>query len=868
MAGMDIDTVVQDLNRRFSVPLSEFYKRRIIFWYDDDKEFLDRLDDIQLPNAKLYVLTGNNSFAAKKLLSREDTTSNYLVYCPDSSADPEKDCLLDVKLYSEDFRADLISIWMDELHIPATATMRKQMKSYRKYFSAKERRMKIMKLKKAPETPGQLHLSVMAGICGTKDAQTGSIIRSVIEGGLNIDENETYQKLVNFGADQVFWSMVAQMTGYSEDTPSIERLVTHLLLTAATRTMPQDSFAGLDSFINIPHQPYCYDFVTDWLHSEGNEGFYHIARYVEEEVRLFQRFMGLPVEQIADTECFPCINEVILLKLMKDIGNDLINTDLISSVVEKRRGLIWYEYVKNYYMGIQQVANMQAFYKTHGEDFHMVEPKKIWDAYTSEYYMMDTWYRKFHLSFQNSLTSSNELLDDPFKHVVDKVEGLYSGWFLGKLGENWTQMCAAELEQTGKIEGVKQQVDFYNNMIKPADTKVFVIISDAMRYEVAAELSLQLQQESHDKVTLSSVEGIFPTITKYGMAALLPHKELTIEYKNDATKVMADGKLTDSQYRDGILKDANPKSVALKYKDIISMKRDERSELVKGMDVVYIYHDTIDESSHTSDTSVFPACEDTITQLKNMVRIIINEFSGIRILITADHGFLYTYSPLKEDSKVGKDSFTNRILEYGRRFAILSQGDKPDYLMPIMLCERPAKFDGYAPMENIRIKMNGGGMNFVHGGASLQEMVVPVIDYRHYRNDNKQYQRKKAQLDTKPVTLALLSASRKITNMIFSLNFYQQEAVSGNREAATYQVYFTDVNGKKISDVQKIIADKANADVQERTFRCNFSLKSQQYKNTDTYYLVIADETGLQQPIKEEFQIDIAFATDDFNFFS
>ena len=104
--------------------------------------------------------------------------------------------------------------------------------------------------------------------------------------------------------------------------------------------------------------------------------------------------------------------------------------------------------------------------------------------------------------------------------------------------------------------------------------------------------------------------------------------------------------------------------------------------------------------------------------------------------------------------------------------------------------------------------------------------------------------------------------------MIFSLNFYQKDAVSANREAATYQVYFTDENGKQISDVQKIIADKANDSGAERTFRCQFNLKSLKYSNTANYYLVIADEQGLQMPQRELFQIDIAFAVDEFDFFS
>ena len=45
---MDTDKVVQDLNRRFAAPLPELYKCRIIFWYDEDKEFEDKLNEVVL----------------------------------------------------------------------------------------------------------------------------------------------------------------------------------------------------------------------------------------------------------------------------------------------------------------------------------------------------------------------------------------------------------------------------------------------------------------------------------------------------------------------------------------------------------------------------------------------------------------------------------------------------------------------------------------------------------------------------------------------------------------------------------------------------------------------------------------------------
>ena len=104
--------------------------------------------------------------------------------------------------------------------------------------------------------------------------------------------------------------------------------------------------------------------------------------------------------------------------------------------------------------------------------------------------------------------------------------------------------------------------------------------------------------------------------------------------------------------------------------------------------------------------------------------------------------------------------------------------------------------------------------------------------------------------------------------MMFSLSFYQKEPIGDNRAAATYLLYFVDSDGQRISDEQKIIANSSEKNEQERTYRCNFNLKSREYRRTDPYYLVIADETGLQLPVKETFQIDIAFAVDSFGFFS
>ena len=867
MASMDLEMIIRDLNKRFAAPLPEFYKRRIIFWYDEDREFEDKLEDIEIANAKLLVLTGTNNFAAKKLLNVDDTTSNYLVYSPITYESLEDDWLLNIELYSEEFRADLISIWMNEMDLPATPDFRRLVKVYKKFFGAQPRRAAFTKLNKGITTASQMHLAVMAAICGTTDMQPGSIVQAVIRGGTDMASNDVFQSLRSYGAEEPFWALVKQASGYNEgEDASIERMVTHILLTATTRTLRIEYLAGLDSFISTPHQAWCYDFVSEWIAEEEKPELIEILRSVEEELNLRKRFQQIPMEDLVRTEVFPCVNECILTQLMTEISNHIINVDVITSTVEKRRTLAWYDEVKCYYEGILQVAKMQAFFLEHSAGFHTVEARKVWKEYTEDYYHMDTYYRQYHLAFGKSLTMGNDHLDDLFKQVTDKVEGLYTHWFLGELGNNWADACADELAQYGRVLEVPQQVDFYGQ-IKDEDNRVFVIISDAFRYEVAASLAEQLRRETQSKVALRACAGIFPTVTKFGMAALLPHKELTVEERSSGgLQILADGMSTEAGNRDKVLKTANRNSVALKYTDIAPMKRAERSALVKGMDVVYIYHDKVDEASHTSDSMVFPACDDAIEEIKNIVRIIRNEFSGTRVYITADHGFLYTYSPLSEDAKVDKTTPSEQDVEIDRRYLITRKGATPEYLLPVKFMDD--RYDAFAPRASVRIKKKGGGLNFVHGGISLQEMVVPIIEYHYLRNDSKAYQRNKAKYDTKPVEIGLLSASRKISNMIFSLNFYQKEAVGDNRSAANYLLYFVDSNGKQISDTAKIIADKTSENGQERTFRCSFNLKSLKYDNRASYYLVIADESGLQMPQKEEFQINIAFAVDEFDFFS
>ena len=66
------ETIKLRLAERFAAPLPEFNKRRIIFWHDEDGEFSDGVDELDLPGVSIVKLTGSNNFAVKKLLSADD----------------------------------------------------------------------------------------------------------------------------------------------------------------------------------------------------------------------------------------------------------------------------------------------------------------------------------------------------------------------------------------------------------------------------------------------------------------------------------------------------------------------------------------------------------------------------------------------------------------------------------------------------------------------------------------------------------------------------------------------------------------------------------------------------------------------------
>ncbi len=855
------ETIKTRLIERFSAPLPEFYKRRIVFWRDEDGEFAEAFDELSLDGVKLVKLTESNNFAVKKLLLVDDLASDYLVY--DQIAyemDQKDDWLLNIKLYSEKFLADLVSIQMEELLVEPTRDMRKAMKLYAKFLENKERKAKLRKIGRTYQTPLALHIDIMAVLCGLNGGEAQDVIVSVLSAGLDKESNSLLANIEKFGNIDAFWHLVQKFTGYSNESDrSLAELSEHILITALSHSLPASSLRGLERFVTDSSKAYCYQLVHEWQHSGAREELVEICHYVERNLHLSDRFEKIETNVLLKSDILPAINESILKRFYTEIGEGVIKIDSILEAVEIIRTSGWHDLTDNYTDSLYYIAKMQEFYLANINGFHLVEPHNIWKLYTTEAYQMDSHYRHFHYFFGNTMKAPNALLEDPLKKCSDVVEGLYREWFLKELTPNWIKAIAEDLETLGYVSEITKQRDFYHRYVTPNVSKgnrVFVIISDALRFEVAADLTEALSHTTKGKAGLESMQATFPGVTKFGMAALLPGKKLSV---SDKMEVSVDNNSTvGTVNRGSILNTTNPNSLAVTYKDLLHMKQTERRALIQGKQIVYIYHNTIDALGDklATESKVFEACEEAISELNAIVKIIVNDLSASNVFITADHGFIYTYKPLEESHKISRQTFIGEVYEIGRRYALVPPATTADYLLPIKteteIGGTPVK--GYTPQEVVRIKVAGGGENYVHGGISLQEMVVPVITYKSMRSGHKQY------VEVQNPGLSLISESRKVSNLIVSLDFLQKEPVGEKVQACNYTLRFTDEVGTPVSDTQVVIADRTNNNASERVSRVKFTLKQMQFIKNKIYRLVISNDTDVPEEI--EFHIDIVFAGD------
>lgn len=842
---MNLQTINEKLNSEFGGS-----ERKLVFWYDDHGEFAEEIDSLVLPHAKIHKLTGDNVIYTKYLLEHEDAESSYLIYAPFPKPADIDNHLADTVYYSKQFFADRVSLLCADLHIPEK--YKEHLGRYPKFWKSNERVQKFAALEIENYNTESIDIALLSVITNVKTPSFEEVLKALIVG----DDYQNSKYLIAMEKVDllpVLWQYCEKYYGYSDEAPTLEKLIATLLMTYTAHCTDGELPKPYHPFLSRKRNDVTV-FVSNLMNNMlCKERYDKIAAELSVKFKVERYIRPEDIAKYFTCDSFEIFDHLIISNLAKIMANSGQSLDAALRVVLKQRAGRSHYAAKfgGYYRAIGRADKLFSAINAFSHDI-INTAADIIDHYVKQWHLIDCYYRQFYAAF-DKLEDTAPLLD-----LRIMVENTYTNSYLSKLSITWASKLES-VKDYGTLPGTKQY-QFYRSVALPASKKecTVVIISDAFRFECAGELYRRFEAKAGTHSELGYMLSTLPSYTRLGMAALLPHK--SIAYNEAFDEVIVDGiKCRDRESRSAVLLGMHKNAAVVTLTEIMGMKRDAVREVFSSKDLVYIYHDQIDARGDHSATEneVFTAAEEAIDEIMTLVQKLTVDRTIGSYIITADHGFFYKRDKLDESDKVNLTRLDNKLLN--KRY-ILTRDTAPQmegtlqYSMGY-LDESLADCFVTVPRGMEIFKTGGGGQNYVHGGLSLQEIVIPLLKVKTERGKK----------DVNTVKVVLTSLTRKITNLITYLDFIQTENVSDILTPAKLSVYFETKTGERITGEQLIIADKKNTAPENRQFHEKFTFKNRKYSKSENYYLVMLDvESGVELE-RHEFILDIAFS-DDFGF--
>ena len=821
--------------------------RRLVFWYDDDASYEDSIHDIVLADgAKLWIVTQDNWFETKLQIEVRDPESSYLLYAPFPRPGDRGNYLADIFYYSQHFYSDRLIQLMGELGIPASC--QDEVKRFRKFWTAGNTE-KFRKLGIEEMTKDKLQLGIMCVLAGVRTLSFDELLRKVVLAGT--EENDILKKMQALQIEGVFWTLCEKNLGYKDSTPTIPELLCTMIITY------MDTVAGgyipdvWKTFLSA-RQNDAVVFVKNLMNNSETSAFYdEFARKMSQELNAAQMIRQISLDHILECDALEDFDENLLSWMIAKIEDNMLDEKIAGLGIPQ----ICQERIKPYYhyndvFGMRYRMIDHAWHVLKGVSLQTFKPTlaEVVKDYTEDTYQIDRHYRKFYY-YMDAVGMTVET-----EKLRDLVENFYTNKYLTDFSYKWNQILTDEAYKN--YTGNRQE-RFYHDFVRPfmkedrRGGKVFVIISDGMRYECGRELYENLELDEKCSARMDYMLGVLPSETTLGMAALLPNDEIQVDSDfNITVDGMKCGNSTADRQK--ILQARVPRSVCVDFDRLMNARQSELRSLLQDKDVVYIYQNQIDQRGEggRSENEVFNACQEAVREIQTLIHRLTGYVSATRFLITADHGFIYKRDKLTESDKISIDKSDIPRTNY-RYLLSESSYQKNDALTSRSLAYLSALNRVFVttPKGTDIIKKQAGGMNYVHGGSSLQEMIVPVIKVTTA----------KGRQDTGFVNVEISSFLSRITNTEFKLDFMQMTPMTDKNKPRRLVAFFIDESGKKISFEVPIIANIRDKDASRRLITEKFTLRSGRYRAGQGYYLVLADmddESKIYQ--KYKFTIDIA----------
>jgi len=841
---------------------------RLVFWYDPEHEFEEALPALDIDGVNILRLDEIGSLALKFKLELEDLAGQYLVYAPFAEPDQEDDWLLDIKLYSHVFYADRSSVVLNELGLKQVS-LRSHIAKRLTFCRSQERLVRLRKWVQPDDSESDLDLKMMAVVVRADQPHAFNILLRLYdefcaEGGSSLTvDPKIWTDICKYDLETAFWDLMEHTFAYRQEQPTLSDLLIRLLVTDLVITMGAELPSSLKHFGlgSSKQAATAAVFLSTWRGSSRNSRAYDVLSHlVGQELGIADTLSGIDIHSLSEVQTFEAVEARICRGLRDELVAGNINDNTFSALLRTRCDGHWVQRPN-----IDDLLDYGEVYSAFAAAFGILSLRRKYTdglSYPSAQVMAAAYRTGLFIEATDAVELSG---GDLLKELRDAIEAAYSGWFMDQVSLAWGRFMQSEqgesLPEHWQIDEIPNQHDFYPTFVEPLHKenpqgKVFVIISDAFRYEAAAELTELINRQNRFKADLKCQLGVLPSITSLGMAALLPHKELT--FKSGGVDILTDGQpCATLEQRNKIL--STVEGIAMKAPDLQSMKREQGREFVRDAKVIYIYHNEIDATGDTasSEEKAFQAVRTTIKELGALINHIINNLNGRRVLVTADHGFLYqqTRPGAAEKSAIGKKP-TGSMKEK-KRYILGENLGRNDKVWSVRL-EATAGVAGemecWLPKGNNLFHF-AGGARFIHGGAMPQEVLVPVISVKSLRGKAAE-----ATMVHK-VNITQLGNINKIVNNIQIFKFIQTEAVSERTLPRTLTVSLMD-GDKSISNIVQLTFDSDSTDMNERIKEARLVVESGDYDKLKEYHLVVRDAETQAEVERCPIGIDLAFTND------
>lgn len=819
--------------------LFEHEGHRIVFWYDAARDMRAEYEAVDLPNVE-KVEIANNEFGLKYRMLRQEPGQRFLVFKDGPEPEMKDNWLLDLQLATAVFKADQAAIWLAELGLPARFedVVRDHMEFYRSKGRIEALKRMITSGDQKSDVLRKM-LAVCAGAEGTLDTVIEALLGQLAEGredGIRLMERSN---LLPF-----FWTQLENAYGYVSDAPDFEDFALTLFKASYDRAMGDDAKLNAEAALVFRR----------WKNNRlGAEAFEKLSADYEEAHKIELDVQSRDMKALRAVDYFDAVDRQIIRKLVTEMSSQTVTAADVLTIVRERRQSHWYARYKDVYEAIGYATEFQQALAE--ATLTMSSPAEGVKRYVTSWFKIDQLYRKFILHMQRS--GQTGLLSA----LYDSVENRYTTSFLQAVNDAWQDQIA-KLD-TWTFKDTPQQRDFYRDQaaeFRRRDQKVVVIISDALRYEVAEECLREIRKLNRFDAELKPMISSLPSYTQLGMAALLPNKDMTLAPDAGVSSLGLPTQGTPNREKILGLGRAGDRAKAMKADDFMNLRADEGKEIFRDHDILYLYHNRIDivGDKLATEERVTQAAEDAIEDLTKLVRkLTTSNFSNI--LITADHGFLYQNRDLHETDFSVADPVGDEILFRNRRF-VIGRGLQETAGMKKFSSQSlglTGDLDVLIPNSINRMRVKGAGSRFVHGGASLQEVVIPVLKVGKRREE-----------DVGKVEVQIIVTGKSlISSGQTAVTLYQVQPVSEKQQQRVLRAGIYASDGTLISDEHFLTFDFTSDNPRERELPIKFLLSRAADKfNKQDVFLKLEEQRGKTSHYDEytnhRFQLSRGIATD------